>query len=93
MNIFLILYNGALDKDFIHPKDQRRYDDFIMNLKIVVIVLIIVLLMIETTIKSGFLKQSMHSYQESKKTRLEKVIDKVVNKIKGKTTTYSTKSH
>lgn len=91
MNIFKILYNGALDREFTHPKNQRRYDDFMMYAQIVLILVVVVVLMIETTIKSGFLNESIQSFQESKKTKLEILLDKTVNKIKGKTISYSTK--
>ena len=91
MNIFKIIYNGALDREFTHPKNQRRYDDFMMYAQIVLILSVVVLLMVETTIRSGFLTESIQSFQKSKKTKLEILLDKTVNKIKGKTVTYSTK--
>jgi hypothetical protein len=88
MNIFAIIYNGALGRPFVKPKEQRLYDDIELHLKITLITILITYLLINAVLFSGFLSESNETYKLHKKTFLERKIDDVVKKIKGKTVVY-----
>jgi hypothetical protein len=88
MNIFAIIYNGALDRPFIKPKEQRLYDDIELHLKIVLITILIIYILIRGVLVSGLLRESNEKYKLHKKTFLERYIDDAVKKIKGKTVVY-----
>jgi hypothetical protein len=71
-----------MDREFVKPKDQRRYDDFVMYLKITSLTFFIVYFLVRGIMISGFLNESNQKYKLQKRTRLEKIIDNVVNEVK-----------
>ena len=90
MNIFQVLYYGSLDVPFVKVKNQHRFDNFILNFKMTSGTLLVTFILISGYYYSPFSYELLRD-RNKEKTYVEIGIQKVVDLIKGKTITYSTK--
>jgi len=90
MNIFQVIYDGILDKPFAEIKNQRRFDNFLTNLKLSFGTLLITSILISAFFFSPYPYEFVRD-RNKEKTYMEIGMQKVVDLIKGKTITYSTK--
>jgi len=87
MNILQVIYHGMLDKPFAEIKNQRRFDNFLTNLKLSAGTLLVTSILISAFFFSPYPYEYLRD-RNKEKTYVEIGMQKAVDFIKGKTIVY-----